>query len=1195
MAPPPASVSMLGKLFSIGAGTPGDDQQPHPGQSSRPGPALDSVQEDIHTRSLLFPDPHSLYLHRNDQVFPLSTTPTLPLASMSNAFDHNGELELEARDVRVLIMQDALGPFSSSLLFDTHPCPVSPAASSPIHDTRRPPPSPRKPSIGQSSRPVLIQPDNPHLRHGAFDRRPEGQSRHSFAETDPQRAAREYREELTTFTSCIFGSSELMAYKGTSTKVHVVPTEARVAEYSASVITDGRGSVGRTSMRSSKLAQSYSSEIASPTYAPSSFATTSHFSYRPVDRKKVLITRLFPVALPFDDTTADQNSQGQSSCERPVKPGQRRDNSTSPKKTNVQIKQKRTPMYAVVLVIQLPPPPVPTARTPFRGSGSFTDQDSFPSSFNSAKRSGWAGHDSVDSSPFEGDEPMDYITQHWDIIMRTLTHLQSVAATNLVSLLRQADQGISNNYPPNSSQSIHRVPSLSRRADDYQKATKPPKSNAKIIALPPNALSQDPIIQQQTQEARSRIVAGLKAARVVTGQGRWGIWRDEARLAARSVGMLDNRFLLGLLTGFLATHTDWLQALSPAWCRKRYFQQQRSRGEVDLAVSTRTIIVSEDKMLARRFVFLLSAFLPAHQSIPAIHPHRPSTSTSVGPLSQSPPSIIVPIVREESLRRKMTRRTGPRRASHSRTISQSTRASIPTQLAHLSMEGQGHHERRGSDAASIRTMNLSIPYGEAVNRKGAAATTTTTPDASTPHFSNTYRSDNRRSARPGSSSSVAADDLRRSLQRAESTGQSSIMSTDTRSQSSRWGSVISGLWSGSRRRDSTTSVGDVFRPPPSPAEPPSASMRAAGKPNKLDEMVRELSMPKARNKDRAPGDDDPVTPRGLRQGPGEEAVDSSSGQIRRWPEPGAPFETQIKTTVNREDGVIDVDVPFTDYLTNSHSFDTAVSSPSSSGYLSTPGVGTVMDSFEQACRLALEGDLPFNSAGWLQSFHPDFVLQAVPPQRDLVREVKAAMRAEPSPQFAPSTPTEQPSKNEWIDVSTAIIADTTTGKVRRIRYRRLVRTKPTERTASPQHGTPGVHSGAQSTPPVLPLERLLDEEFIEDEIMAVDPMVAEAVERVIAQAGDSKAASSNSSRSNSKPRTAETADPSPASGEGDDAPRMATLQEVPRNECRTVILTALADVIGDVIEKRNMEEDESAIRVAVRSWIDGLGGVEAGI
>ncbi|MBE3044384.1 hypothetical protein IMZ48_17815 [Candidatus Bathyarchaeota archaeon] len=717
-------------------------------------------------------------------------------------------------------------------------------------------------------------------------------------------------------------------------------------------------------------------------------------------------------------------------------------------------------------------------------------------------------------------------------------------------------------------------------------------------------MAQDPLIHQRAQEAKARIVAGLRAARVVTGQGRWGIWRDEARLAARSAGPHDHRFLLSLLTGFLATHTDWLQALSPPWCRKRYFQQQKLKGEEDLALSTRTIIVGEDKMLARRFIFLLSAFLPAHQSIPAAHHHhRPSTSTSIGGLSQSPPSIIVPIVREESLRRKMTRRTGPRRTSHShsRTVSQSTRTSIPTQLAHLSMEG--HHERRSSDAASVRTMNLSIPYGESANRKGMAATTTT-QDTTTSHFSNLHRTDSRRSARPGSSGSgsTAADNLQRSLQRAESTGHTSATSTHSRSQSSKWGSVISGFWSGNRRRETVGAAGEVSRPPISNQGPPSPAKRPANKPNKLDDMVREASMPGPGSREQVPRDDEPVTPRGLHHDQGGEATGPFSDQVRRWPEPGAPFEEQIKTTLNRENGVIDVDVSFTDYPTHPHSFDTAVSSPSSSGYLSAAGFGTVMDSFEQACRLALEGDLPLNSAGWLQSFHPDFVLQAIPPQKNLIKEVKAALRAEPSPNMAPTTPTtpttptsptDQPS-SEWIDISTAIIADITTGKVRRIRYRRLVKPRAMERRGS--QGTAGAH-GTRELPSILPYEKTLDEEFIEDEITMAEASVSEAVERVITQAGDSKVASSSPSRSTSKQRSTETQGPSPL-GEADDAPRAPLgVPEVPRNECRGVILTALADIITDVIEKKGTEArpgEESAVRAAVRGWLDQLEGAEQG-
>lgn len=359
-------------------------------------------------------------------------------------------------------------------------------------------------------------------------------------------------------------------------------------------------------------------------------------------------------------------------------------------------------------------------------------------------------------------------------------------------------------------------------------------------------------------------------------------------------------------------------------------------------------------------------------------------------------------------------------------------------------------------------------------------------------------------------------------------------------------------------------------------------------------MVREASVPGPASRGPVPADDGPSTPRGLHQCQGDETAGPSSDQVRRWPEPGAPFEGPVKTTLNRENGVIDVDVPFTDYPTQPQSFDTAVSSPSSSGYLSAAGFGSVMDSFEQACRLASEGDLPLNSAGYLQSFHPDFVLQAILPQADLVQKVKASLRAEPSPNLAPTTPTtptspaDQPS-SEWVDISTAIVADTATGKVRRIRYRRLVKPRTAERP-HPQ-GATGAHGTREQTPSVLPYEKTLDEEFIEDEITMPEASVAEAVERVITQVGDSKAASSSSSRSTSKHRSAETQGPS--LGDTDEPLTPMGVPEVPRNECRGVILSALADIITDVIERKETGE-ESAVRVAMRSWLEQLEGVKEG-
>lgn len=52
------------------------------------------------------------------------------------------------------------------------------------------------------------------------------------------------------FPSCIFANTEVMSYKGTSTKVHIVPCDVRSSEISSSYVGDGRGSMGRSEQMS---------------------------------------------------------------------------------------------------------------------------------------------------------------------------------------------------------------------------------------------------------------------------------------------------------------------------------------------------------------------------------------------------------------------------------------------------------------------------------------------------------------------------------------------------------------------------------------------------------------------------------------------------------------------------------------------------------------------------------------------------------------------------------------------------------------------------------------------------------------------------------------------------------------------------------------------------------------------------------
>ncbi|KAH6607596.1 hypothetical protein Trco_003909 [Trichoderma cornu-damae] len=1203
---------MLGRLLHLGSG----GQATGPAQfinGSRPILSLESVQEDSHTRNLLFPDAQDLYQHRNDQVFPFFTTPVPSSASPANAFDYDDDVELDVKDVRIIIMQDALGPTNASLLFDSHPPPEAAAAASAsaerhsavAQDAKRATPlPPRKGSHGQTSRPTVVHAETSQLRQGAFDRRASVHGRsHSFAETDGQRAAREYREELATFSSCIFGNSELMAYKGTSTKVHVVPSEPRVPDHAAAAaFGDGRSSVGRASGRSSKLSQSYSSQTVSPTHPPPPPTPTGASTPRHSERKKVLITRLFPVTLAADDLDATVTPPSRCSDDNggfPFPPAG--DESALKKKKQPQPKQRRTPMYAVVLVVQLPPSPsrMSSAVNPkpaFREPGSYNDQELFSSSYSSTRMSGWNmsgsgiyGENTDSSFSIDVEDRIDSLTRHWDIIMRTLTHLQSIAAFRLHTMLRQTDMASPGPYSASSLVSGSRRPSLTadRRPDESR--IKPSKGTIKLISLLPNCLSDDVHVASEVGLARSRIVTGLSASRVVTGQGRWGIWRDEAIWTCRwAAGLNHGVFLHTLLTGFLATHVDWLQALSSPAYRRRALLRRQSKNEDDLSLPARTVIVSDDKMAARRIIFLLSAFLPANQQVfsgPRVH--RPSTSASVGTFSNSPPTYVVPVVREESLRRKINRRTGLGRASHSRTASQSARgggAASSQTMGHLHAADHSSHHRRASDAASIRTAGLPIPGHDLMSRKSSVATSTVLEDSTIPHFSTIQRADSVKWRRPGSSGSVAADDLKRSLKRGESGGAAATARPP--SQGLRWGSIMSGLWS-ARRRESMDSgstysqASDLLRSPVKTGFP---------QPNKATDAIRnQLSLAEE-------GPEGPLAASRRAGSAGDanatrEATERSRKsfiQSDRTPDPTGAFESPVKTSINVDDGVIDVDVPFPDYIA---SFESAISSPSSSGYLSTPGLPG-LESFEQAGRISIDGDLPLNAAGWLNRFHPDFVLQGLPPQERLLEKVKAALQAEPTP--AAAQPGSGDASERWVDVSSALIADTTTDSILRITYRRLVKPRPAAEK-------PIVGGGAAIPPSVLPHETTLDEEWIEESLSVPDETLAEALEKVIHLIPDSsKEHSSASSQVHvdlAGPIQSGSAAPDTIS-EVTQIP--APPLEIPRRQCKTVVLSALEDTIRDVIDRRGDDDpnnfgrkqqgsaSESVLRDAVRQWASAL-------
>ncbi|KAF4621704.1 hypothetical protein G7Y89_g14501 [Cudoniella acicularis] len=1206
-------MSLLGKLLS---GMPSNGST-----ASRPKNALDSNLEDQFTHNLLFPDPEALC--HNDQVFPLSSATVLTPAAINN-FDVNGEIDLDMRDVRVIIMQEATPTSGSAyLLYDSHtPPPPSPSLErqtssngttySSRNEGRRSISSPRKTSIGQASRPVVIQQETSAPRtFGAFDRRQTHQKNLSYTETEGQRSAREYREEMTTFSNCIFGNSEVLAYKGTGTKVHILPSESRPTFTSSSYSGDANGSFGRSSMRSSKLAQSFTSENFAHAPTSAGFMSPSTSS-RGSDRKKVLITRMFPVPLPNDD-----NEDASQNCTPTGQPDETvgypfpsvGENGSSAEKKKPSPKQKRTPMYAVGLVIHLPSAshapsaPASASRSSFRGPGSYTEQESFPSSFNSSRRSGWTmlgngfGVESMDSSfSSDIDDRIETITQHWDIIMRTLSHLQAAATASLFPMLKQAD--ISSPEPRTNTPSHVRAPSASisisgKRVTEEIKPFKIPKTNAKFIQLTANCLMQVQRIHKEVEVSRQRIISGIKASQVVTGQGRWGIWREEARLVGKwAGGKNEGFFFFNLLTGFLGNHTEWLQALGPSWYRRRHYQHQRSNKDDDVALPARTIIVSDNKLMARRLVFLLSAFLPANQQMGLSRIHRPSTSASFGGYSQSPPMYAVPILREESLRRRINKRASIVRGPHSRAMSfpAQTIQAPPTQLP-LDI----HHDRRPSDAASIKTANLPIPGSDLGTRKSSAATTSTvTPVTTMPHFST--RRPIRGTGpepRPGSSGSLATDDLLRSLKRGDSSGQYSNTSNDSQGYNSRWGSMISGFWSSKRRGSSATTDVEPFTIQGSDSHEATSPDQANKRHSKLAEMVEEASCRPLQKPNEQPeremrkSDSGSATTAKVDDKQGEAIPEQIIQVAQRIPDPMGAYESPVKTSINEDDGVIDIDVPLPEYL----SFETAVSSPSSSGYLSTPGFGNGMEGFEHYSRPGAELDTTINVGGWLQRYHPDFTLQAVPSQDDLLEEVKASMRGEPTPSFSSTPLPDNGRPDRWVDVSSAIIADTTNFSIKRIRYRRLVKPRDVGQATPSTHLDSrygNVYSAAQLTPAVDVYNTHIEERFIEEPIISMDETLIQAVEKITAQSGHaSRESSVCSSRSTS--RKGRNRDRSNSDAKTPNVPEHKL--EVPRNECKKMVLGALEEIVKEVAESRKDGDDaereriESFLREGVRSWL----------
>ena len=1109
---------------------------PPSSQSPQETRSLESLTEESHTYDLLYPKQEAL-LQPQHNIRTFSQLDPTSIAAAAHIYDDRNDLDIDSsRDVRVIIAQDGNSIAQQPLvLYDSHPPAPRPSSgtASGAGGGKR---DMLQGSVKQSNTNEIgssknldaltgseagIEPQHSprrsdHAHQSAFWRNGAVRTKTiglmNQKDTSLSGSAGEGREETEALLGCMFGHTGLPMVS--STKLHINPPSS-ISHQAGNVSTGLPDTYRAFPKRRTPLTRSMTAEdLQSPNTA---LKETLH-SALPVRGPSVLVTRLFSVGLEesmisraataTDPTESPQNSAAASS--------------------NGIAKQIKIPKYGVAISIQLPSTKqfnISSARLPQRSRLGSSYEQPAPRMDLWNQESNLPASNDVNDSILESD--IERVLAHWSTLTRVISRLEivarSVISTQLSSIL---ELGL--NFPVH----LQENRDVSKAHGRPRKFKQPSRHTVQLPAL---ALQGSVPITALVTRSCQRIVSALKTRRVVTGQGRWGVWREEVRWVGRWAGAKEqNFFLFNLFTAFLGNHMQWLDALHRGFSELR--KAGKAQRDTDI-IRHRTVIVSADKMAARRLIFLLSAFLPASSGVPQVeslsHPFSPASITG---LSQSPP-MGIPIPRERSLRRAINMKTRTDRnvspmPQHERSISFTKQAppsngnsdATPTNFV-------ARHGRRVSDTRSIRSLGLPIPANRSERRMSSVTTVSAlAPDCvAVPHFASPPATTTGTAAvpRPGSSGSLASLSLQRTLSRSESMGESLSPGSPS---ASRWGSMLSGFWS--VRRGSSTEHTD---PIGSPDEGLGISgMQYSSNPGKLATMVKELDMQGS-----IPANDDQVVPNEPFR-PGTTSTADLSDQTavtaaRDIPERPKAEEFPVKLSVDANDGVIDIDMLGTNSYASS--FNSSISSPkapntaasSFNDHLSTYGQPNRSRSPVQP-RTETTADV----AGYLQSFHEDLVLQAVRPYKALKKEIKASMSTETSSDEA----------------CTTLIADTTNFSITRLTLRPL----PDKPLQSSEFAT-GVDAGR---------------DVMEEPLMDLDPTLTSAIERVIGD-GQSGPFSTAPSRA-----------PSPSRPTGHLTPKY-------RNEWQSIVMKALEKVVKDVSVENHEQKparSDSTLREGVRRWLD---------
>ena len=573
-------------------------------------------------------------------------------------------------------------------------------------------------------------------------------------------------------------------------------------------------------------------------------------------------------------------------------------------------------------------------------------------------------------NPYSFSEPtVQYIMGHWVNLMRALRTLENTIRPCIEQALLEGEPHLQKLNPL--SQAVNQ---------DHQK-----NLNRNSWAKRQHNMHFSAHALQATKEMTDRttlIINNLRRAfcirRCATGSRGWATWKSEARLLSTHMGAKrHNFFLFNVLTAFLGNQLSWLGPLMAKLLRRTNSFRSASAIQEDMILD-RTIIVCNNSDLARRLIYTLCSFIQPARSHSAQIRHQSMSPRSTGSISQSPP-LFGHLGRQQSLRRSIGRRAGSNitlgiQAQVNAPLSES----LPT--AALETLQPKQHARRSSETGSVRKLSLSVPQADPSLRKtSAGVVSATVPIRQAPTFVGTSRHGTWAEPRPGSSGSLATLSLQRTLSRS---GSSNIESP-TSPGPSRWGSVMSGFWSLGRRASTERSeAADSFDDGLGILNLQVTGVQGPNSPSKANFSPHG---PSHRRVSSSVIDEPPFS---------AATVSYGTALVSSTPAKDIPLlsdndDYPLKFSVDEEDGVIDIELP------------PDSSAPSS---LNSSNTNTAASSFNEHAssygrhrsrhrQHAYPQGLT-DVAGYLHTFHPDFVLQALKPSATIKSEVTQSLRDE---------------------------------------------------------------------------------------------------------------------------------------------------------------------------------------------------------